>query len=334
MKVAPVSILAVLLLLGGCSLLPRNSAPDATADRVDPDLVAQDLVFVLAQIPSLHPDRTSIVIATPSNPYSARIQARLRDSGYRMNELGALDSLVADSGASGSAHQVVDRILLGSEPNRISVSVAVSDSVVRRDYAYRSGETVPLTPVHVSGGDGVASRAFALHPLLFPDAEGDMSRIVVDDMPRVSSAAVPLGVQRPEFAVRVRENVFERAGRSNYAELFAAYENVREVTLVFDNDSMRLGEGNKAVIGEYVREMDPTTDVISVIGCSHGRSALANGNELLSIGRANRVKEAFVYAGIDHAAVLEEACWAPTTSGVGLPPRGVVLSLKRRVGAG
>ena len=288
MRVAPSSIVAALLLLGGCSSLPWNFTSDATADRIDPDLVAQDLVFVLAQVPGLHPDRTGIVVEAPANPYSRRIQARLHDSGYRMEQPESVDATGTDGRFRGSTHRVVDRVLLGSEPNRISVSVRVSDIAVRRDYAFRSGRTVPLTPVHVSGVNAVAPRTLALHPLLFPEAGDEMSRIVVDDRPRASRAAAPSGDQSPEFALRVRENVFDRAGRSNYQTLFAAYENVREDTLVFDNDSMRLGEGNKGVIAEYVQEMDPATDVISVIGCSHGRSALSNGNELScsrSVGR-------------------------------------------------
>ena len=98
---------------------------------------------------------------------------------------------------------------------------------------------------------------------------------------------------------------------------------------MFPNDSLRLGERNKETIARYVSELDPATDVLSVIGCSHGNTRIDNGNELLAIGRANRVKEAFLFAGIDHEQVLEESCWAGE-SFEKMPRRGVVLTLKRR----
>lgn len=40
-------------------------------------------------------------------------------------------------------------------------------------------------------------------------------------------------------------------------------------------------------------QMNPDTDVLSVIGCSLEPTAIQNGNSLLAIGRANRVKESF-----------------------------------------
>ena len=43
---------------------------------------------------------------------------------------------------------------------------------------------------------------------------------------------------------------------------------------------------------------------------SHGKSELKNGNSVLAVGRANRVKEAFVFAGVDNGKVLDQGCWA------------------------
>lgn len=69
--------------------------------------------------------------------------------------------------------------------------------------------------------------------------------------------------------------------------------------------------------------------MISVVGCSHGNTALKGGNEALAIGRANRVKEALLYAGVESKKVLEEGCWANIHYD-DLPRRGVVIELKRK----
>ena len=70
------------------------------------------------------------------------------------------------------------------------------------------------------------------------------------------------------------------------------------------------------------------TDVVSVIGCSHGKSKLKNGNAYLANNRAFRVKEEFVLAGLDPDKVLEEGCWAPVEF-ADLPARGVVVKHRR-----
>ena len=329
------------MLLGGCAMptgWPGGAASVRTADQVpDPDVAAQDLVQAIAQVRSLNPLQTTLEISAPLSPFGERVFARLEEAGYGMR-------LVESDQGPRYVRYSSDR-LVSERGTRDRFAVRIGEIALERDYTVLDGVTVPSSPFLLDGAlderiavdDGLFERAVPVERSRVHHAE-DAAPVMVRFDARGREQAVPLlgaaaEAARPEFAPRVRENVFERAGRSNYQTLFVAYENVREDTLVFDNDSMRLGEGNKGVIAEYVREMDPATDVISVIGCSHGRSALSNGNELLSIGRANRVKEAFVYAGIDHAAVLEEACWAPT-SDVGLPPRGVVLSLKRRADAG
>ena len=126
-----------------------------------------------------------------------------------------------------------------------------------------------------------------------------------------------------------KQNLFD-IGESNYGGVFEEYEDVSSAVLIFPNDSLRLGGSNKAIIEQYVSKMDPSTDVLSVIGCSLGPSKINNGNSLLAIGRANRVKEAFLFSGLEHDQVLEEGCWSPESVQMNLPARGVVVTLKRQ----
>ncbi|MEE9322850.1 MAG: hypothetical protein V3U76_20585 [Granulosicoccus sp.] len=142
----------------------------------------------------------------------------------------------------------------------------------------------------------------------------------------VNQESLPSNASTPSAAIR--QNMYGTL-ESNYSTLFDEYDNILETTLVFENDSMRLGHENKTVINEYAAQMNPDTDVLSVIGCSHGKTLINNGNSLLALGRASRVKEAFLFAGLKHDRILEEGCWAPQLFDA-MPSRGVVLTLKRK----
>jgi len=113
-------------------------------------------------------------------------------------------------------------------------------------------------------------------------------------------------------------------------DVFDDYEDVEQSVLIFPNDSLRLGDSNKQIIDQYVSSMNPETDVLSVIGCSIGATEIKNGNSLLALGRANRVKEAFLFSGLEHDLILEEGCWAPEAFNEALPHRGVIVTLKRQ----
>ena len=124
------------------------------------------------------------------------------------------------------------------------------------------------------------------------------------------------------------ENLFELGG-SNFANAFGDYTDVEEVILIFPNDSLVLGEDNKARIRRVLDDFDAASDSFSVVGCSLGKTNVAHGNEALALGRANRVKEELLFAGIPRENIFEEGCWA-TEAAAKFPSRGVVLTHKRR----
>ena len=136
------------------------------------------------------------------------------------------------------------------------------------------------------------------------------------------------GPATPSIAARVQRNVLE-IGRSNFAPLLAGRDVAEEHVLVFANDSLRLGEDNKAVLNALATRFDPDEDLVAVLGCSHGPTTIEGGNELLATGRAHRVKEALVRAGIPAGAVLDEGCWASTAQ-PDLPARAVVVARRTR----
>jgi len=122
-------------------------------------------------------------------------------------------------------------------------------------------------------------------------------------------------------------NIYE-TGHSRYQDIFKDYEVVDTSILVFPDDSLLLGRDNKKVIRRYATDFNKDTDVMSVIGCSHGKSKLVNGNAYLANGRAARVKEEFLSIGLAPKEVLEEGCWADVAYDK-MPARGVLVQHKR-----
>ena len=126
----------------------------------------------------------------------------------------------------------------------------------------------------------------------------------------------------------VRANLYDTR-RSAFASVLAGYETLDKRVMVFGNDSLVLGADNKRLARALAGRFDPATDLVSLIGCSHGATALTDGNETLALGRAARVKEELTLAGIDPELVLDEGCWAGEHF-ERMPARGVVVTHKRR----
>ena len=121
---------------------------------------------------------------------------------------------------------------------------------------------------------------------------------------------------------------------SNFGAFTRDYAAVERQVLIFGNDSLAITPLVREQIAALVRLFEPDSDVVSVIGCSHGNTALANGNKLLAIGRARRIREALVDAGVPLLRIHDEGCWAGVHFDEMMPRRGVVMELKRRQPSG
>ena len=130
---------------------------------------------------------------------------------------------------------------------------------------------------------------------------------------------------------RDTKNVMELQ-QSNYEDLFADMAFVSEKVLTFANDSTQIGDANKVRLQELVEDFEVESDVFSVVGCSLGQTNRAGGQEELAMGRAMRVREELLYAGIPGDNIVEEGCWADEAFDLRMPRRGVVVTLKRRAG--
>jgi len=102
----------------------------------------------------------------------------------------------------------------------------------------------------------------------------------------------------------------ESAYKSMFDDSDQRYDNVSSQILIFPNDSLVLGKQNKHYLFDLAERVRHSEDIVRVVGCSHGNTQLSNGNEKLAKGRAIRVKEELMLAGVEESAVLHEACWA------------------------
>ena len=120
--------------------------------------------------------------------------------------------------------------------------------------------------------------------------------------------------------------------QSNFEDLFADMAFVNEKVLTFPNDSIQMGEVNKVRLQVLVDNFEAESDVFSLVGCSLGQTNYSGGQEGLARGRATRVREELLYAGIPADRIVEEGCWAEEAFDARMPQRGVVVTLKRRLG--
>ena len=298
------ALAAALALSSGCSILGSagtdgaDAVPSVVDDFPRSRHVALDFVDAMATLPALAPRGTTLYAARPPSRFGGILVGALQSAGYDLR-LGADDApLTLDYDVSAAAP--------GDDVGRYTFRVVADGVRLERSYVADVAGIRPITAMRVNG------------------------RELATDAPAPVVTAVPL-VPSPVAVAPVPErkgNVYETR-RSNYADLLVSYDTLRRDVMVFPNDSLHMGRDNKRLARRIADAFDPERDVISVIGCSHGRTALDDGNERLANGRALRVKEAFVLAGIDADLVLEEGCWAGHHFEK-MPARGVVVTHQRR----
>jgi len=309
-------------------------------DVLDSDKIVQNLVFSIIQIESLHPFKTTLQMKEPRGELAKLVKTRFEDAGY------GIQYVESDQGVNYVRHTAQSSV--SEEADTTTYRITVGDISVERDYMLSENLTVPESVLRVTGA---YEQDIHLNDDVFGDdyAETQFTEVIFDetDVPVIITVADrdisfekepfaegdgTAGAQGPEapnsFARSVMQNVRTIMG-SNFSEMFANYDDVQRDVLIFPNDSLRLGGENKSLIQKYANSLNPETDVLSVIGCSHGRSKVKNGNQLLAIGRANRVKEALIFAGLDQKLIFEEGCWDKEHYEP-MPARGVVITHKRK----
>jgi len=331
----------------GCALLENHDAslspPDEQSSSVAPELnssipqfssealalVAADIANALKQIPSLAPSKSKISFLTShrTDGFTAAVKSKMQSIGYQVR-------WVVDGGSGALFQYRVGNEVADESGQRTRFDVAIGSIELRRTYLQSPhGAVLPATPLYVRGAD--ASKV-ELNDATF-SKNSVKSRIPLSVPPEanplgtlVSEALAAKKVTMPVTALPKVQNVFE-LGSSNYRNTLSKYRVVADQVLTFANDSLRLGTYNKQLIQQFVKRYDPVSDVVSIIGCSQGPTRLKGGNAALALGRASRVREALLFAGVKPEKILDEGCWAGDSGFNSLPARGVVVTLNRQI---
>jgi len=304
-----------------------DAAPAATLDEVALD----DLVRSLVQYRD--PITTTLQAGlSMANADEEGLLAALAERGY------GLQLVDADQGANLIKHNFVD-IETGETPTRRH-TLKVGRLELTREYASVNGVTRPTGPLSVAG----SRRRISLDDSRFGDSIANdrlISRIAFSitndvepgDTPRISLLQLPFSGSSTDNGVGTNASGLEVSnvffGGDNFGSLLDDYNKVETMSVIFPNDSMRLGNIGRLKIDVFLGDFDEDSDLIRVVGCSNGATTIAIGNEGLALGRAERVTQELLARGVTREHILDEGCWAPTSAGDRFPSRGVVLELYR-----
>jgi len=322
-----IALMSVLLVFAsGCSSIgikaPWNNEPSP-----DYQLIAANLINSLSQFPHLSPLIATVQMTEPTTDFTRNVKTKLQAQGYKV------ETILHSEGVNQVRPEI--KAMRGNAADQNLYVLNIGRVSAERAYATVAGNTVPVSEQVIRGVD---ERKVTLNDDIFETPDTGFTQVAfkpyngpnIDDvLAPEASKSTPDGTPAKLSGSAIKANLYETLV-SNYADVFEGFEDVDQSILIFPNDSLRLGDANKFIIEKYVESMNPETDILSVIGCSHGKTAINNGNSLLALGRANRVKEALLFSGLEHDRILDEGCWAPRTFDEVMPRRGVVLTLKRQ----
>ena len=350
-RIVRVGLLCVVLpAAGGCGLIDKIPLiSDEPVDDVDYAQVSANLIDAILQYPDVGPNADTYIASAADSEFEQQVY----------EDMEALGFMIASAGEHSSAEGVNAEISSspGSMPGARLFGLSVGQVGVAREFAVRDGKTIPVSEM-VFNTSTDSEHSIVLNDAdIFDSVDANYSTVLfepesapADDKlfgARISAmrsssqeSEESLKAADPDEPLESRQqqlnstgvtlNLYENQLQSNYAGILDEYQDLDQSVLIFPNDSLRLGENNKRVIQDFASKMNQETDVLSIIGCSHGTTEIRNGNALLALGRANRVKEALLFSGVEHDLLLDEGCWAPNEFSDALPARGVILTLKRR----
>lgn len=267
-------------------------------------------------------------MSRPDTSFGTNLLVALRSTGYSV--------VFTDKAEEGRRleHDLDD----SDEAFRV-YTVNVDDVSLGRDYEIQETGFFPISFMRVKG---VSSDGLSIDDSRFRRQDRDVTIItgispdedLLQKQRAMETAQLPLykdsdGATLVDKDTLSRDNMYETR-RSNFKNYFSGFDSVEKTILSFPNDSLRVLPEVRTTVKRLSETFNPETDVFSVIGCSHGRTALDNGNELLAIGRSKRILEELIALGVPDEKVLDEGCWANVHFDGKMPRKGVVLELKRR----
>ena len=342
-----------------------GASADAPALRGAPDPVraaapaVADLVAALGQL--REPRLTTIQVGPNDDPTVDALVGALADAGYGIQRVAAdqganfLDWTFGPAGAEASPTPAAPGVASAPVPGtdaRRRARLRVGALSLSRDYlpGGARGALVAASPLEIGG----TRTAVALDDAArLPGTPAEHSRVVfaagapelgatpiislvTEDVVRGVAARATRAAARgrpPATRQAINSNRVEVSnlffGSSAFGALRADMMPVATDTILFGDDSMRLGADGKRQIARFIEDYRAEGDMIGLVGCSNGPTKLAIGNEGLALGRSARVTDELVALGVERSRILDEGCWAGRSATGRFPSRGVVIELLR-----
>ncbi len=321
----------LLSLLSGCSLW-KSLQPDPEQQLAS--FVAADMLGSMSGIEGFSPRDAPLQMMPAQSEFGAAVAKLLEESGY------SLHSVPVPGGPRYVSYRIDS--LHNESGSAANYRLSIGELSLSREYLRDGRNLRPVSPLTVSGIPGaagtVSNSKLAGADLLNEDSDPFSAEVTTN-----SNATVPSLVQvqateeeqaiaadLPQDLASVRRVNMYQTRRSNFAAFTRGYEAVEKTVLVFPNDSLHMTDSVRQKIRSMASLFEQSTDLFSVIGCSHGNTQLDNGNQLLALGRSKRVLQELVDAGVPANRILDEGCWAPVHFDEMMPRRGVVMALKRK----
>jgi len=317
------------LFLSACASVQKPLADKQTPST----LAATDFVANIEAM--LNPRQSLRTLHMPSNStdFGHALRIKLREAGYHLVAAETADSL-------GVSYEVSS---LQSEQGASSdYRVAVGPMKLQRTYVQDATGIYPATAMSTeivqTTTDSIANDPFAQ---LLDAQQGSVTAVATQSTndniaEQTQVAAVALADRAnitPDLPASLdgieRLNMY-KTRESSFAKFTLGYKGVSKQILDFPNDSLTMSSDVENELYALSQLFRADTDVFSVIGCSHGKTKLENGNALLAVGRSKRVAQYLVEQGIPVNRILDEGCWAPVHFDGAMPRRGVVVELKRK----
>lgn len=302
--------------------------------------IASDIVQIAQQI--FTPFNTTLQFSNNDDPLLQYFITEFSNEGYGIQRVSA------DQGSNFFSYtRTEDRTADGKLLIRFASSIGAVD--IGRDYTVPRTNTIsPASPFKLSGtrvpvnvtdtANGRVqvtsadnSTAVYVASLNLDEQAPPVISLITDDLvSRIANESTRQSSLQALNSSRLEINNLFYADQSNFTSVLDNYEQVDRQIVVFGDDSMILGETNKMLLEQLVQRRLSPDDLISLVGCSNGPTALEMGNEGLALGRAERVTQALLSHGVARDRILDEGCWAPVSAGEKFPSRGVVLELWRK----
>lgn len=168
----------------------------------------------------------------------------------------------------------------------------------------------------------------AVHSFHTPNASVKPTLVRLSDATDQAIDRAP--TRRSVNAFNMQINNLYYTNETNFSALLNGYGKSGSRALHFPDFDTTLSADHRAELNALLRDFDPATDVIVLLGTSTESTALAGENEAMALARSGAVVAFLQSNGISRTRILEEACWANHSIEERYPRSAVMADIFRR----